>query len=68
MMEVLGIVMLVQGVGGFINLVAGSDNESWFLQLHVLPGGLHIPASVLLALIGAVLTFAGTAKRGSRAR
>lgn len=63
MLEVLGIVMIVQGVGGTINNVVGGG-PSWFLVNH-LPflDGLEIPASIALAVVGAVVTIAGERAR-----
>jgi len=55
MMEIIGIALLVQGIGGLVNRLAGSTNPSWFVQLHVLPASLHIAASIVMTVIGAVL-------------
>ncbi|MGC7097808.1 hypothetical protein ACPZ19_24325 [Amycolatopsis lurida] len=66
MIEVLGIILVVQGVGGFINRVAESSSESWFVQLHVLPDWLHIPASVVMALLGAALVLGDMARKKKR--
>jgi uncharacterized membrane protein HdeD (DUF308 family) len=48
MLETIGIVLIVQGVGGFINRLADSESKGWWLQLHVLPDGLHLPVSVAM--------------------
>jgi hypothetical protein len=66
MIEVLGILLVVQGVGGFINRIAESESESWFLQLHFLPPGLHLPVSVAMAVVGAVLVFSEMARQRRR--
>ncbi|WP_158883020.1 hypothetical protein [Amycolatopsis anabasis] len=63
MIEILGIALLVQGIGGFINRIAGSGSKSWFVQLHVLPESMHIPASVVMAVVGGILVLAAGAKR-----
>ncbi|SFB45542.1 Myxococcales GC_trans_RRR domain-containing protein [Amycolatopsis marina] len=63
MIEIAGILLLVQGVGGFVNRVAGSTSESWFVQLHTLPSAWHIPASVAMAALGAVLAWVGAERR-----
>ncbi|AXB43794.1 hypothetical protein [Amycolatopsis albispora] len=63
MIEVLGIILVVQGVGGFINRVAESSSMSWFVQLHVLPSWAHIPVSVVMALTGGALVLADMARR-----
>jgi hypothetical protein len=66
MIEVLGILLVVQGVGGFINRIAESGSESWFLQLHLLPPGLHLPVSVAMAAVGAVLVLSEMARQRRR--
>ncbi|MGA6166473.1 hypothetical protein [Amycolatopsis magusensis] len=67
MIEVLGIILVVQGVGGFINRVAESSSKSWFVQLHLLPDWLHIPVSVVMVLVGAGVVLGDMArKRRSR--
>lgn len=55
MPEIVGIVLLVQGIGGFVNRVAGSTSNGWWVQLHLLPPALHIPASIAMAVAGALL-------------
>jgi hypothetical protein len=58
MRELIGILLCVQGAGGLITrLLDGS--RSWFLVRHVLPDGLHIPASVVLILLGVLLLWRG---------
>ncbi|WP_216205674.1 hypothetical protein [Amycolatopsis aidingensis] len=63
MIEVLGILLIVQGVGGFINRVAESGSRSWFVQLHLLPPVLHIPASVVMAVLGVALVILSSSRR-----
>ncbi|MBK1788731.1 hypothetical protein [Prauserella cavernicola] len=63
MIELLGILLVVQGVGGLVNRIADSSTHSWFVQLHLLPEAAHIPASVALALVGLVLASIGSARR-----
>lgn len=60
MLETLGILMVVQGVGGVINNWVGGG-KSWFLVNH-LPflGGWQIPASIVVLLAGLVVTDHGT--------
>lgn len=62
-LEIVGIVLVVQGIGGFINNWVGGG-PSWFLVNYV-PAlkGWEIPVSVVIALVGAAL-----AARGERAR
>jgi hypothetical protein len=62
MLEVLGIVLIVQGAGGLINALAGSSDPGWWLQLHVLPPGRHVLASVAMLAAGVLLEL------GSKAR
>jgi hypothetical protein len=64
MIELLGILLLVQGFGGLLNRLPGADSPSWFVQLHVLPPPLHIVASVLMALAGAAVLLAAGLGRG----
>lgn len=67
MIEVVGIVLTVQGIGGFIHRLAGSDNASWFVQLHLLSPSLHIPISVAMAVIGlAMVSGRAVRKRGEQ--
>lgn len=67
MIELLGILLVVQGEGGLINRLAGEGHPSWFVQLHVLPPQLHLIASVVLLGSGVAVLFAHQArKRRSR--
>lgn len=63
MIELIGIVLVVQGIGGFINRVGESKSYSWFVQLHVLPPSFHLAASVLMAAIGAALVLTDMARK-----
>jgi hypothetical protein len=60
--ELLGILLVVQGGGGLLNRLLGARSPSWFVQLHVLPPSLHVVASVVMVLAG-VAVLAGTRKR-----
>lgn len=62
MIELLGILLVVQGGGGLLNRLLGARSPSWFVQLHLLPPSLHIAASVVMVLGGAVV-LAGVRKR-----
>ena len=62
MIELLGILLVVQGGGGLLNRLLGARSPSWFVQLHVLPPSLHVVASVVMVLAG-VAVLAGTRKR-----
>jgi hypothetical protein len=68
MLETLGIVLIVQGVGGLINRLAESESKAWWLQLHVLPDGLHIPASIAMGIVGALLVLQSMAGKRKSAR
>ena len=68
MKEIIGIILMVQGIGGFINRVAESTSKSWFVQLHVLPDSMHIVVSVLMAVLGAGLIIADIAASRKRKR
>jgi hypothetical protein len=63
MIELLGILLLIQGGGGLINRLLGSTNPSWFVQLHLLPSGTHIVASALMVAAGVVVLFAERARK-----
>lgn len=65
MIEAFGILLLVQGVGGFVNRLA-DGSRSWFVQLYVLPESLHIAASVVMAVLGGLLVLVASGKRKSR--
>jgi len=62
MIELLGILLVVQGGGGLLNRLLGAGSPSWFVQLHVLPPSLHVVASVVMVLAGAAV-LAGTRRR-----
>ncbi|WP_410610684.1 hypothetical protein [Amycolatopsis sp. lyj-109] len=62
MIELLGILLVVQGGGGLLNRLLGARSPSWFVQLHVLPPSLHVAASVVMVL-GGVVVLAGVRKR-----
>ncbi|WP_326833777.1 hypothetical protein VSH64_02290 [Amycolatopsis rhabdoformis] len=66
MIELLGLLLVIQGAGGLINRLAGSSNPSWFVQLHVLPPPLHIAASAVLLAAGAGVLFAERARKRRR--
>ncbi len=63
MLEIIGILLIVQGVGGFINNWTGGS-PSWFVVNHVpLLDGWELPVSAVVALVGFAL-----AERGARRR
>ncbi|WP_410649288.1 hypothetical protein [Amycolatopsis sp. cmx-4-54] len=66
MIELLGIALLVQGGGGLINRLLGSTNPSWFVQLHLLPPGMHVVVSALMVAAGVGLLFAERARKQRR--
>ena len=68
MLETIGIVLIVQGVGGLINRLAESWSKGWWLQLHLLPDALHLPVSVAMGVVGVLLvlrSMAGERRRKS---
>lgn len=68
MLETIGIILIVQGVGGLINRLAESGSKGWWLQLHLLPDALHLPVSVAMAVAGGLLvlrSIAGERRRKS---
>lgn len=66
MLETIGIILIVQGVGGLINRLAESGSKGWWLQLHLLPDALHLPVSVAMGVVGALLVLRSTAARRRR--
>jgi uncharacterized membrane protein HdeD (DUF308 family) len=69
MLETIGIILIVQGVGGLINRLAESESKGWWLQLHLLPDALHLLASVAMAVVGVLLvlrTMAGERRKPGR--
>jgi len=66
MLETIGIVLIVQGVGGIVNRLAESGSKGWWLQLHVLPDALHVPASIAMGVVGALLVLQSTAGKRRR--
>ncbi|MGK3203818.1 hypothetical protein [Amycolatopsis sp. MEPSY49] len=58
MIELLGILLVVQGAGGLLNRLLEADSPSWFVQLHLLPASLHVAASVVMVLAGAAVLVA----------
>ncbi|MEV4142403.1 hypothetical protein AB0J40_01980 [Amycolatopsis sp. NPDC049691] len=64
MIELLGILLVVQGAGGLLNRLLEAGSPSWFLQLHLLPPSLHVAASVVMVLAGAGVLVAGRRHRG----
>ncbi|QYN33345.1 hypothetical protein K1T35_33215 [Pseudonocardia sp. DSM 110487] len=66
MLETIGIILIVQGVGGVINRLAESESKGWWLQLHLLPDALHLPVSVAMGVVGALLVLRSTAGKRRR--
>jgi hypothetical protein len=67
-LETIGIVLIVQGVGGLTNRLAESGPKDWLLQLHLLPDGRHVRASVATGIVGVVpglRSMAGARRRTS---
>lgn len=60
--EAIGIVCCVQGVGGALSSIM-DGHPSWFLVRHVLPDGAQVPVGVAIALLGAVILLANSRKR-----
>ena len=63
MIELIGILLVVQGAGGLLNRLLGAHSPSWFVQLHLLPPSLHVVASVGMALAGAGVLFAARGRK-----
>jgi len=61
--ESIGIILCVQGVGGGLSALRDSG-RGWFLVRYVLPDGAQVPVAVVIALVGAVILLANS--RGRR--
>ncbi|MBB4684794.1 hypothetical protein [Amycolatopsis jiangsuensis] len=66
MLELIGVLLVVQGGGGLINRLAGSAGPGWFVQLRLLPPSLHLAASVVVLVAGVALLFAVQAAKRRR--
>ena len=66
MIELVGILLVVQGGGGLINRLAGAGHPSWFVHLHVLPARLHVLASIVLLAAGVAVLFGNQARKRRR--
>jgi hypothetical protein len=64
--ELLGILLVVQGAGGLLNRLLGAHSPSWFVQLHLLPPSLHVAASVAMILAGAAVQLGVRARKSGR--
>ena len=60
--ETIGIVLCVQGVGGAVSSVL-DGGRSWFLLRYVVPDGAQVPVGIVLALLGAVILLANSRKK-----
>lgn len=60
MLEVFGIVLVIQGFGGLVTKLVGG--ESWLL-MHMVPGHLQLLTGITLGLLGLVLLAAATSRR-----
>ncbi len=66
MVEIVGILLVIQGIGGFVNNWVGGS-PSWFVVNHIEAlDGLELQASVVLAVAGFVI--AGIGERTRKAR
>lgn len=66
MVELLGILLVVQGAGGLINRLVHAGSPSWFVQLHVFPPALHIASSVVILAAGAGVLLVRQARKDGR--
>jgi hypothetical protein len=55
--ETIGIVLCIQGVGGAVNSIL-DGGRSWFLLRYVVPEGAQVPVGIVLAALGAVILLA----------
>ncbi len=64
MIDLIGILLVVQGAGGLINRLTGEGAAGWFLQLRLVPAHLQITASVVVLLVGVVVLMRGRRRAG----
>lgn len=56
MLEIIGILFAVQGIGGLINNLQDGSGKSWFLVNYIdALNGFEIPISIALIVIGGLL-------------
>ncbi|ANN18847.1 hypothetical protein SD37_26625 [Amycolatopsis orientalis] len=56
MLELIGILFVVQGIGGLINNLQADSGKSWFLVNHIEAlNGFEIPISIALIVVGGLL-------------
>lgn len=55
MIDLIGILLVVEGAGGLINRLTGEGAPGWFLQLRLVPANLRVTASVVVLLVGVVV-------------
>ncbi|MFC3455477.1 hypothetical protein [Amycolatopsis speibonae] len=56
MIELIGILFVVQGIGGLINNLQTDSGKSWFLVNHIEAlNGFEIPISIVLIVVGGIM-------------
>jgi hypothetical protein len=64
--DLIGILLVVEGAGGLINRLTGGGSPAWFLQLRLVPAEFGGTASVVVLLVGAVVLLSGATRRNRR--
>jgi hypothetical protein len=62
--ELIGILLVVEGAGGLINRFAGGGSPDWFLQLRLMPPDLQVAANAVVLPAGVVVLLGRGARRG----
>ena len=65
MIELIGILLVVEGAGGLVNRLTGDGSAAWFLQLRLVPAEYGTTASVVVLLAGVVLLLGRRSRRRS---
>lgn len=63
MIDLIGILLVVEGAGGVINRLAGGGSPGWFLQLRLVPPEFGVTTSVVVLLAGVLVLTGGRARR-----
>ncbi|MFL6121709.1 hypothetical protein [Actinophytocola sp.] len=60
--ETIGIILCVRGVGGGLSALR-DGGRGWFLVRYVLRDGAQVPVAVVVALVGVVILLADVRKK-----
>lgn len=66
MIDLIGILLVVEGAGGLVNRLTGDGSSAWFLQLRLVPTEYGTTASVVVLLVGVVVLIGRRSRRRSQ--